>query len=797
MVEWYINDENGLEQGFTINNQPLAIGDQSSELVLNLAVSGDLTPNLTGAPSASDGTSASGQSGQAIEFTTPGGVRVLRYADLHAYDATGRQLPAHFSLSLSPLSISTISIVVDDENAVYPLTVDPLATSPSWTAESNQTGAAFGRSVGTAGDVNGDGYSDIIVGAPRYDGGQTDEGQVYVYYGSATGLSTTPDWMADSNQAGARFGISVGTAGDVNGDDYADIIIGAYYYDNDQTDEGRVYVYYGSETGLDATAGWTTESNQAFARFGWSVATAGDVNGDGYADVIVGASRYDSGQTDEGRAYVYHGSPSGLSSTADWTAESNQAGARFGVSVGAAGDVNGDGYADVIIGAWLYNNGQTDEGQAYVYYGSATGLSTTVDWTAESNQAGAYFGYSVSTAGDVNGDGYADVVVGATRYDNGHTDEGQAYVYHGSAVGLNTVADWTTESDQVDAHLGRSVSTAGDVNGDGYADIIVGAHSYDNGQNHEGRVWVYRGSAAGLGTAASWMVEGDQDVASLGVSVGVAGDVNGDGYTDVVVGAYLYDNGETDEGRAYVYYGGSTGLVTGPAVWTAEGNQAGALFGCSVGTAGDVNGDGYADVIVGAYNYDHGQTNEGRVFVYHGSAVGPSAAPNWTADGDQADASFGFSVGTAGDVNGDGYADIVVGARTYDNGQSNEGRAFVYHGSATGLTTSPDWMAESNQSSAYFGQSVNTAGDVNGDGYADIIIGAHGYSSGLGWGQGRVYVYHGSAGGLSATANWMAESNQSDSYFGYSVSTAGDVNGDSYADVIVGAHRYSHGQTDE
>ena len=113
--------------------------------------------------------------------------------------------------------------------------------------------------------------------------------------------------------------------------------------------------------------------------------------------------------------------------------------------------MNGDGYADVIVGASYYDNGQTDEGRAYVYHGSAAGLSATAAWTAESDQAGAYFGGSVATAGDVNGDGYSDVIVGASSYDNGEADEGRAYVYHGSAAGLSATPAWTAESDQARA----------------------------------------------------------------------------------------------------------------------------------------------------------------------------------------------------------------------------------------------------------------------------------------------------------------------------------------------------------
>ncbi|MCK4525873.1 FG-GAP repeat protein, partial [candidate division WOR-3 bacterium] len=154
----------------------------------------------------------------------------------------------------------------------------------------------------------------------------------------------------------------------------------------------------------------------------------------------------------------------GLSETPDWTAESDQADAHFGILVSQAGDVNGDGHSDVIVGAHRYDNGQIDEGRAFVYHGSVSGLSTTPDWTAESNQEDAYFGISVSQAGDVNGDGYSDVIVGASYYDNGQTDEGRAFVYHGSSSGLSTTPDWTVESNQADAYFGNSVSQAGDVN---------------------------------------------------------------------------------------------------------------------------------------------------------------------------------------------------------------------------------------------------------------------------------------------------------------------------------------------
>jgi hypothetical protein len=677
LTEWYVNDENGLEQGFTLSAPPQhlhraadavqvsPIPNIQYPIVLELTLSGNLTPHLS-------------DDGSAIEFTTPpstssgqgGGVRVLRYADLHAYDAAGHPLPAHFSLFLSHLSI-----FLDATDAVYPITVDPLASTPGWAAESNQAGARFGVSVDTAGDVNGDGYSDVVIGARFYDDGQTDEGAIFVYHDSPTGPSTSADWMVGSNQT--------------------------------------------------------------YAEFGCFVSMAGDVNRDGYADVVVGAAHYDNGQSNEGRAYVYHGSPTGLSAAPDWTVESNQADAYLGHAVSTAGDVNGDGYDDVLVGAYQYSNGQAREGRVYVYYGSDTGLSATADWIAESNQDEARMGYHGSgSAGDVNGDGYDDIIVGAFRYydDVQQDGEGHVFIYHGSPTGLDangtrpsglpTNADWTAQGDQYEARFGHCVSAAGDVNSDGYSDVIIGARSYDNGQTDEGMAFVYHGSPTGLDAAPAWTVESNQDAVELGWSVSTAGDVNGDGYADVIVGAYGYDNGQEDEGLVYVYHGSPTGLHVGPADWTVEGEQEGAWFGRSVGTAGDVNGDGYSDVIVGASHYDNGQEDEGRAFVYYGAASGLEAVTHWTAESNQADALFGYAVDTAGDVNGDGYSDVVVGARFYDDGQTDEGAVFVYHGSPTGPSTNADWMIGSNQVNAGLGAHVALAGDVNGDGYSDVVAGA-------------------------------------------------------------------------
>jgi hypothetical protein len=670
-----------------------------------------------------------------------------------------------------------------------------LSLSPAWMADGEQELAAFGCSVGTAGDVNGDGYADIIVGAGRFDSGEVDTGRAYVYGGSADGLSAGPVWTGEGDQIGSLFGSSVGTAGDVNADGYADIIVGSPGHDYTQADEGRACVYRGSPGGLSTYAYWTADGNQQGARFGGSVATAGDVNGDGFSDVLVGADGYDNGEADEGRAFLYEGSFSGLATSPAWTAEGNQVSAGFGVSVATAGDVNGDGYADVIVGASSYDNGQTDEGRAFVYLGSRSGLAASAIATVESNQASAHFGSSVGTAGDVNGDGLSDFIVGAKNFDGGQINGGRAYVYHGVAGVLAATPSWTAIGDQAYATFGTSVATAGDVNGDGYSDVIVGAPMYDNEYYTEGRAYVYLGSSGGLSTEPSWIVEGDEPGAYLGTCVATAGDVNGDGFSDVIVSAYRASHGQDQEGLVYAYLGSPSGLSTTPA-WMGESDQAGAWYGFSAATAGDVNGDGYSDVIVGAAIYDTTQPDAGRVYVYFGSANGLSATADWTKDCQQAYAKFGVFVGTAGDVNGDGYSDIIVGAYQYDNGSTDEGRAFVYLGSADGVSADPVWTAESNQADAWFGYPVRTAGDVNGDGYSDIIVGAQWYTNDH-LREGRAYAYYGSPTGLSANPSWMAEGNQALAAFGVSVATAGDVNNDGYSDVIIGAQHYDNPESDE
>jgi hypothetical protein len=433
-----------------------------------------------------------------------------------------------------------------------------------------------------SGTSDGDGFGDLVIGAPSYDQNYANEGLAELHRGGPNGVYNYVSWSGAGGQASALYGSSVAGAGDVNGDGYNDVIVGAPSYTDSHTLEGKTFVYTGSSAGLSPAAAWTYLGGQTGAALGRSVASAGDVNGDGYGDVIIGADYYDNGQTNEGRALVFLGTPGGLSTSPAWSAEGDQVGATFGHVVACAGDLNGDGFSDVIVGAPSFDNEQTDEGRAYVYLGSPSGLSTTPIWTAEGNQASAFFGEAVAGAGDVNGDGYSDIVVGAPNYDLSDVDEGKAVVYLGGPGGPALTPVWSGYGSQAGAHLGVAAACGGDVNGDGRSDLLLGASGYDNDSVDDGRAYLYLGTATGPKSYPDWVSHGSQAGELYGCALSGSGDVNGDGFADLLVGAYNYSNGETAEGAAFFHFGnGRDGLDRTPGQWRADDGRRIALLGKS------------------------------------------------------------------------------------------------------------------------------------------------------------------------------------------------------------------------
>jgi hypothetical protein len=834
-TEEFINNEEGVRQNFIIREAPKG----TRQLQVKMTANGLKVKQ--------------GQGNELRFYTEANGTTQdeLVYSDLKCWDANKQSLNATLAYVDNRIQIS-----VDVANAAYPVTIDPIVANgnpqnPNKVIEINQSNMWLGFSVASAGDVNGDGYSDIIIGAPQYDKGQTNEGAAFIYPGTSGGISANAVTL-ECNQVDAQMGYSVATAGDFNGDGYSDVLVGIPFYDINGSDDGMVKLYYGSPQGiLDnsvpknfstsdpgdnygvsvATAGdidadgysdiiigahqndifqnnagvviviygaQTTYKKveqlgvtQADAMFGFSVASAGDINGDGYSDVIVGARLYDkdANQQNEGAAFIYKGGAGGLDINPT-VLPGDQLNGRMGHKVSSAGDVNGDGYSDILVSAFMYDNEHVNEGRIYLHLGSATGIDMVPKKIFEGNQTDARMGTSIACAGDVNGDGYADIMLGAQNFDNGQPNEGAVFIYHGSANGIGNTPASLLESNQAEGWFGTAVASAGDVNGDGYSDILVGCYTFDNGQNDEGHAFVYHGGAEGIGANQWAMVTNAHAAAQMGFSVASAGDLNADGYGDIVVGAPFYDSGQASEGVAFVYYGSVSGLNTA-SYHILEKNQTGSYFGGAVAGAGDVNGDGFDDVLVGAKEYTDGLLNEGAVFVYQGSSTGvkPGDIPQ-SLQLDMAGADFGNSVAGVGDINHDGYADIAVGAPSY----SNTGNIFVFYGSQQGLGNLLSIPGP--QINSHFGEAVSAAGDVNGDGYADIIAGAWGATN-VEQGEGAIYIFHGAPGAMSTNPVKTIESNQVDARFGISVSSAGDMNGDGYSDVIAGASRLDHGQADE
>jgi hypothetical protein len=603
------------------------------------------------------------------------------------------------------------------------------------------------------------------------------EGAAFVYHGSDTGLQTGTAYKVPSPQAGSGFAQAVSTAGDVNGDGYSDMVVGAHLYDGGEADEGAAFVYYGTAIGISTTPAAILEGNQAGSRFGWSVACAGDVNVDGYADVLVGAPFYDKGETDEGVAMVFQGSRNGLSLVPASTIESNQANAWLGFSVAPAGDLNNDAYSDIVVGAYGYDNGQTDEGVILTYHGSPKGI-VAADATMLTDEDGSNIGEVLSPAGDVNGDGFSDIIVGSPG--NMFGGDGKVAVFYGSLDGI--MPGDSVRLSRGDANFnvyGVSAAGVGDVNGDGYEDVAVSSIYFENDMGFgPGQVLIYTGSPTGISRTAAYELNGPE---GFGWTVNGAGDLNGDGYQDVVVFT-PYGSASFPAGKVFVYYGSASGPQTTPQVF--EGTQAAPFTGIMTGAA-DFNADSFDDLIIHSGVYGGVYTGS----VYYGSQEGLGSTPQYTI--------AGTGTTAAGDINQDGINDIVAtvasgtgypwsGKVFYGSASGiNDGNSTLLKIPDSGTCCSPGIPT----------LVIDGAGDVNGDGYSDVIMGANRYVKEAYVSEGAFFVYHGSKTGADPVPAFAGyNEGDGDHVLGIGVAGAGDVNGDGYSDVMAGnSYTYVNG----
>ena len=846
-----------------------------------------------------------------------------------------------------------------------------------------------GRPVASSGDVNGDGFDDLIIGAGYASpAGGTNAGKSYVVFGTGGGFGAsielsaiaagTGGFVINGQTAGDYSGVSVASAGDVNGDGFDDVIVGALYADPaGGSGAGKSYVVFGTGGGFGASIDLSTieagtggfvingQSVQDFS--GRSVASAGDINGDGIDDLIVGADRADpAGKSNAGNSYVVFGKTGGFGASIELSTIAAGTGGFVingqsaidisGISVASAGDVNGDGIDDVIVGASGADPAAGPyAGKSYVVFGKTGGFGASIELSAIEAGNGGFVingqafddraGRSVAPAGDVNGDGFDDLIVGAYLANPaGGVNAGKSYVVFGTGSGfgasieLSAIAAGTggfvINGQSTSDYSGRSVASAGDVNGDGLDDLIIGADRSDPAAgSYAGKSYVVFGTSGGFGAnielsaiaagTGGFVINGQSAGDYSGISVASAGDIDGDGFDDLLVGAFRADPaGGSAAGKSYTIFGRNfTGAVTQTGSATAETLTGSAAADDIVAGLGDdiLDGKGGADVLIGAAGNDtikvadltflrvdggsgtdtlaldgaginldlstianpklqdievidltgsgkngltlsalevlnlsstsntlrvEGDTGDtvsfgaetwthtkttggyatftnGQAVVEVGSAMSvilpaielstiEAGTGGFVINGQNAGDRSGFSVASAGDVNGDGFDDLLVGAYRADPaGELNAGKSYVVFGTGGGFGASIDLSAIAAGTGGFLingqaaddrsGRSVASAGDVNGDGFDDLLVGAYRADPAGGTDAGKSYVVFGTGGGFGAsielsavaagTGGFLINGQAADDRSGYSVALAGDVNGDGFDDLLVGAYR--------
>jgi len=570
----------------------------------------------------------------------------------------------------------------------------------------------LGKTLCSSGDYSGDGVLDLVVGIPGFDGAAgVNSGKINALNGASGKLLASLEGEASRDQ----FGSALCALSDINGDLCDELLVGSPYYDTSYgTNNGRVYVIDGAM----AAPQYVLDASGEGDLFGTSVASIGDVSGDGKADILVGAPSHDRplGNSDTGRIHVYSGAAADEIDRVD----GDFGGDQFGYTVdGARADFNNDGRADFLIAAIGYNDANgAGIGQVCIH----SAVDGALLYSVEGDEDEALFGGALAGLEDVNGDNVGDFLVGAAYHDvQGEIDCGSVFLY----LGGQSTPYLTLSGGEAQEYFGWSLARVPDHDGDLKPDYLVGAPGASNAR---GKVYLFSGAQ---GTLIHTLI-GENDGDRFGSGVSSAGDVNQDGLADLLIGAPRYNQGTlVDCGKAYIFSAADFSLLR-----VHTGADAGNRFGMSLACIGDITGDSFPEYMVGAsHQSGTGGTCSGAAFVYSGA----TAQLLYFYEGESLRAFYGRSMAGLGDADGDGINDYCVGAYRHSvPGSGDRGCVYVYSGVDGSLADTVDGEFGGDQ----IGWSVAAAGDVNLDGRADFVTGASLYNSGdTGYNSGKAYVF--------------------------------------------------------
>ncbi|MEZ4813944.1 MAG: FG-GAP-like repeat-containing protein [Bdellovibrionota bacterium] len=685
-------------------------------------------------------------------------------------------------------------------------------------------GTDFNSQFGTAlhaSDIDGDGFDDLLIGAPYDDRVGVNTGSLYYYKGKADGFSSVPSEIFDNPTytLNSSFGSAIIRA-DLDGDTYPELIVGAEANDTGGTDRGGFWIFAGTSQGqYNFASGLFIRDSSFGATSDFCGRSLGviDYNGDTIPDIVMGCPRDDTAGTDRGSFRIFLGN----STPGSWVTSATIASAEipnpastantdyFGDSLIVA-DINNDGTDDLIVGSYLANSGITDNGLVYIF-NSFNSSNTSVDlivsppWTHTSAQR---FG-SAFAFGDVNGDGFNDLSIGATGgelqgYRSGQV--GQFFADSNGVVSFVSQDRFVTYDFHAGPVAGRYSANSDfgsalckmDYNRDGIEDLIVGSTTDDRKYTDDGSVSIYFSSSDGSisGKPDFVLVSPTPLISARQFGSACLGmDVNGDGITDLLVGASQNDDFGLQSGSVYIYLGNSTSTDIFPSYQINGPSLLAYLFGSSL-AAGDLNNDGFDDLIVGASGADVGGTDRGAVYVYQSDNV--TGAINFSSystfqHSAAANSDFlGASV-LAYDYDGDGDDDLLAGAPGDNDDGTDAGKVYIWINAGTADTlldsTHDQFLLhpESNLNSGF--GSAMAKGLYSNDTYPDLFVGAS-LDDIYGANSGAVFAYTGIASGILSNPNIFyppdLPARAVGETFGASILTL-DLDKDGVNDLIVGA----------